>query len=191
MKLKFPNRPAGLNRALLFTVGLILLAAGAFELLTRFGALRLVSRHQALVFLSDRPPRWVAYVALAVAVVAGLAALWWLAAQVRRRPRTTSWRLTADPDRGVTVMPAQSAAGPLANDIEAYDGVRTAAALLTGPRHHPALYVQLRTEYDTDLTALRREINEHALPRLRSALELEQLPSAILITPTSSTTRTR
>jgi hypothetical protein len=188
---KFPNRPARLNRALLFTVGLILLAAGAFELGTRFGVIHLVPRSQELTFISTHPPRWVAYTALAVAVVAGLAAVRWLAAQFRRRPRPTSWRLAATPGRGVTVMRAQSAAGPLAADIEAYDGVSGAAAWLTGPKHRPALYVQVRTEYDADLTALQRAIDSHALPRLRGALELDELPSAILITPTTTSTRTR
>jgi hypothetical protein len=188
---KFPNRPARLNRALLSAAGLILLAAGAFELATRFGLLHLVPRHQALGFVAAHPHRWVAYTALAVAIVAALAALCWLAVQVRRRPRPTTWRLAADPERGVTVMRAQSAAAPLAGDIEGYDGVRGAAAWLTGPRHRPALYVSVRTEYDADLTALRRAIDAHALPRLRGALELDQLPSAILITPTTASTRIR
>lgn len=47
----------------------------------------------------------------------------------------------------------------------------------------------MRTEYDTELTTLRHAIATHALPRLRSALELDTLPSAILITPTRSRTR--
>jgi hypothetical protein len=188
---KIPNRPARLNRALLFSAGLILLAAGAVELATRFGVIHLVPRDQALSFLPGHPPRWAFYLALAVAIVAGLAALRWLAAQARRRPRTVSWQLAADPDHGVTALHAGAAAAPLAADIETYQGVRTATAWLTGPRARPALYVHVRTEYDADLAALRRRIHEHALPRLRSALELDDLPSAVLITPTGTRTRTR
>jgi hypothetical protein len=188
---KIPNRPARLNRALLFAAGLILLAAGAFELATRFGLIHLVSRHQALSFLPGHPPRWAAYLALAIAVVAGLAALRWLAAQTRRRPRTASWQLAADPDHGVTALPTGAAAAPLAADIETYHGVRSATAWLTGPRAGPTVYVHVSTEYDADLTALRRRIHEHALPRLRGALELDDLPSAVLITPTGTRTRTR
>lgn len=189
--MRFPNRPARLNRVLLLAAGLILLAAGAFELATRLGLLRLVPRHQALTFLDGPLPHWAAYVALAVAIVTGLAALGWLAAQAGRLPRPVSWRLTADPDRGSTMLRSGSAAEPLTADIKTYDGVRTAAAWLTGPRHRPALYLHVRTEYDADLTALRRQIADHALPRLRGALELDELPSATLITPTRTSTRTR
>ncbi len=189
--MKIPNRPARLNRALLFAAGLILLAAGAFELAARFGLIHLVPRHQALSFLPGHPPRWAAYLALAIAVVAGLAALRWLAAQTRRRPRTASWQLAADPDHGVTALPTGAAAAPLAADIETYHGVRSATAWLTGPRAGPTVYVHVSTEYDADLTALRRRIHEHALPQLRGALELDDLPSAVLITPTGTRTRTR
>jgi hypothetical protein len=189
--MRIPNRPARLNRVLLLTAGLILLAAGAFELTTRFGGLHLVPRDQTLNFLDGSFPRWAAWVTLAVAMVAGLAALRWLAAQAGRRPRTSSWRLTAEPGRGTTVMHADSAAEPLVTDIETYEGVRTAAAWLTGPRHYPALYLHVRTEYDADLTTLRRQILGHAVPRLRGALELDELPSATLITPTTASTRTR
>lgn len=190
--MKIPNRPARLNRTLLFTAGLILLAAGAFELGTRSGVIRLVPRHQELLFLPAHPPRWAAYVALAAAIVAGLAALRWLAAQAgRRRPRTALWRLTADPERGVTTMQAATAAAPLAADVETYDGVRAAGAWLAGPRHSPVLYLDVRTDHDADLTALRRDISDHAMPRLRTALELDDLPAAILIIPTSASTRAR
>lgn len=189
--MRTPNRPARLNRALLLLAGLILLAAGAFQLTTRFGLLHLVPRHQALTFLGADLPDWTAPVALAVAIVAGLASLRWLAAQARRRPRTTSWRLTADPGRGVTTMHADSAAAPLEADVEEYDGVRGVRAWLTGPRHGPALYLHVRTDYDADLTVLRQQILGHALPRLRGALDLDELPSAMLITPSKTGARAR
>lgn len=185
------NRPARLNRAVLLTAGLILLAAGAFELGTAFGVVHLVPRHQDLGFLTARRPRWAAYAAAATAVAVGLAALRWLAAQAARRPRTATWRMAADPDRGVTAMRADTAATPAAADVESYHGVRGAAAWLAGPRQSPVLYLHVRTEYDADITALRREIDNHALPRLRGALELGELPSAILITPTGARTRAR
>lgn len=189
--MKLPNRPARLNRVLLFTIGLVLLAAGAFELGTRYGVIHAVSRHQALTFIPRHPHLWMAYATLAVAIVAGLAALRWLAAQPGRRPRTSLWRLTASPDSGVTTMHADAAAAPLAADVEAYDGVRAAAAWLTGPRHNPSLYLRVQTEYDADLAAVLRQIRDHALPRLRGALELEDLPAAVLIKPTGASTRVR
>ena len=189
--MKAPNRPARLNRFLLAIAGLILLAAGAFQLTTRFGLLHLVPKNQTLSFLGGDPPAWSAVVALAAAIVAGLAALRWLSVQGRRRPRTSNWRLTSDPDRGATSLHADSAAAPLEADVEEYDGVRGASAFLIGPRHDPALYLHVRTDYNADLTALRRQILGHAVPRLRGALELGELPSATLITPTKAGPRTR
>jgi hypothetical protein len=188
---KLPNSPARLNRVLLLAAGLVLLAGGAFELGTRAGVIRWVPRDQALTFVTEHPPRWAAYAALAAAIVVGLAALRWLAAQARRRPATQLWRLAATPDRGITTMHADTAAAPLAADVETYDGVRAAAAWLAGPRHDPVLHLRVRTEYDTDLTALRRRIDGHALPRLRQALEIDDLPAAVLIIPAASRTRVR
>lgn len=189
--MKIPNRPARLNRSLLLAAGLLLLAAGAFELGTAAGLIHLVPRQQALSFLAGRRPWWAGYAVLAGAAAAGLAAARWLAAQAGRRPRAAAWRMAAVPGRGVTVMDPGAAAAPLAADIEGYQGVRAAAAWLDGPRQSPVLYLHVRTEYDADLTALRREIAARALPRLRGALELGDLPSAILITPTGTRARAR
>jgi hypothetical protein len=189
--MKTPNRPARLNRAVLGIIGALLLAAGAFELTAGYGMIRQVPGDQALSFLGDRPQHWVRYAALAAAVLLGLAALRWLAAQTARRPRTSLWRLTAGPGRGVTAMHADTAAAPLAADVESYEGVRSAAAWLAGPRHSPVLYLRVRTEYDTDLSALRRRIHEHAVPRLRGALELKDLPAAIHLVPVAGRTRVR
>lgn len=191
--MRFPNRPAGLNRLLLGLIGLALLAAGAFQLATRYGVLHWVPRDQGLGFLAEGGrPGWVRYAVLAGVVAVGLAALGWLAAQAaRRRPPSPVWRASSGPHPGVTTMDAAAAATPLAADIETYDGVRSAAAYLTGPARSPSLYVHVRTEYDADLTELRRAIAAHALPRLRCALELDALPSAILVTPTGTRSRTR
>lgn len=131
--MKLPNRPARLNRALLFALGLLLLAAGAFELTTQFGLIHLVPRHQSLAPITGRPQAWVPYVVVVAAILVGLAVLRWLAAQALRRPRTRQWRITGNPGRGVTTMHSGTAAAPLAADIETYPGVRSAAAWLAGP----------------------------------------------------------
>lgn len=189
--MKLPNRPATLNRTVLFVAGIVLLAGGAFELTTAYGLLHLVPRDQSLRFLNGRPYHWTYYVAVVVAVVVGLLALRWLAAQTRRRPRTRRWRIGGDSERGVSTMDADTAAAPLTADLQSYPGVRAAVSSLAGPRHNPRLHVRLRTEYDADLTELRRRIHGHALPRLCAALELDTLPTTVHITPTGATTRTR
>lgn len=189
--MRLPNRPAKLNRTVLFLAGIVLLAAGAFELTTAYGLVHLVPRAQSLAFLSGRPYNWAYYIAAAAAVVAGLLALRWLAAQTRRRPRTRQWRIGGESSRGVSTMHADTAAAPFTADIASYPGVRATVSWLSGPRHNPRLHVRLRTEYDADLTALRRRIHGHALPRLCTALELDTLPTTVHITPTGASTRTR
>ena len=189
--MKIRNRPAGLNRTVLLIAGLVLLVGGLFELGTGLGWLHLIPRHQGLYYLSSHHQRWMAPAVFVVAVVIGLAALRWLIAQLPRRRRAAPWRLTAHPDRGVTTMLSEVAAGPMAAEVAAYPGVSGATAKLTGPPRSPELYLHVRTEYDTDLIALRQQIEAEALPRLRAALELEQLPCAVLITPTGARPRTR
>jgi hypothetical protein len=53
------------------------------------------------------------------------------------------------------------------------------------------VHVHVRTDYDADLTALRRTIHDHALPRLRTALEPDNFTSAIIITLARAATRAR
>jgi hypothetical protein len=187
--MRIRNRPARLNRTLLLLAGLVLLAAGLFEIGSGLGLIHLVPRHQGLGVLAGQRAHWVGPAVFAGAVVIGLAALWWLLAQLPRRHRNRTWRISANPDRGTTMLPADAASAPLAADVAAYPGVHGATARLVGPPRTPQLYLHVRTEYDTDLPALRRRIEQHALPRLRSALELDDLPSAIIITPTKAHSR--
>ncbi|MFJ1766103.1 alkaline shock response membrane anchor protein AmaP [Amycolatopsis sp. NPDC088138] len=168
------NRPAALNRTLLALIGLVLLAAGGFALATHFGRLHVLDPASALVPGSTAPPTWVFYVAIAVAVVLGLLCLRWLAAQAFRRPKTVAWR--AEEADGATELDSATAAAPVAADVEGYDGVRSASAWLTGPRDLPELFLIVTTEADADAGAIRTRIAEHAVPRLRQALEVDELP---------------
>ncbi|MEV6830587.1 alkaline shock response membrane anchor protein AmaP [Amycolatopsis sp. NPDC051102] len=168
------NRPAVLNRVLLALIGLALVAAGGFAVATHFGELRLLDPAAPLVPGTAPPPTWVCYLAIAVAVLVGLLCLRWLAAQVFRRPKPTTWRTSGD--TGVTVLPSAAAAAPVAADVETYAGVRSASARLSGPRDAPALDLVVTTDRDADPVALRQRIAEHAVPRLRQALDVGRLP---------------
>jgi formate hydrogenlyase subunit 3/multisubunit Na+/H+ antiporter MnhD subunit len=188
-----PNRPARANRTLLITLGLMVLAAGAFTLLTTFGILPTpgFGPNRPLITSHHPPASWVAYVVTVVAILLGLACLWFLTTQTRRRPRTRTWRLAGDPDRGTTRLHADVATEPLTDELETYPSVLAAAAWLSGSPAAPALLLRLRTDHEADLTALRTSIHTDAIPRLRAALELDGLPTEILIEPTTSHTRTR
>lgn len=53
--------------------------------------------------------------------------------------------------------------------------VRSASAWLTGPRE-AALFLIVTTDAEADAGAIRARITEHAVPRLRQALEVDALP---------------
>jgi hypothetical protein len=176
-----PNRPARLNRTLLALTALVLLGAAAFALLTGFGVLTLLPSARPLTPAGVSLPAWVAYVTVVVAVVVGLLALRWLAAQAQRRPRTGTWRLEADPARGTTTLDARDAVDPLVSEIETYPGVHRASAWLSGTPLQPTLYLSVGTEDAADVTALRGRIDTEAVPHLCQALDLEHLPTELLI----------
>jgi hypothetical protein len=181
------NRPARLNRVLLALTGLVLLAVGAFTLLLAWTPLSrvlpAVDRHAPLLPRGTGVQGWVPYLAIVVAVFVGLACLRWLLAQTLRRPPTFIWRLPggADTGTGTTDLAADIAADAVAADIAAYRGVAKAGATLAGPRAQPELHLLVSTEAGTDIGPLRERITTHALPRLRAALELEELPTDLLL----------
>ncbi|BBG05282.1 MULTISPECIES: hypothetical protein [Pseudonocardia] len=175
------NPPARLNRSLLLLIGLVLLIAGAAGLAFGSGSLRslLPGLDPSAPLLPGAldPPAWVPWVTLAAAVVVGLLALRWLLAQARRRPRTSDWTLpaaqVAGRDAGITRLHSDHAAAALAADVESYDGVQRAAAVLVGDRTRPVVHLDVTAETGADLATLRDLIDDHALPRLLSALGAE------------------
>ena len=176
-----PNRPARLNRTLLGIVGIVLLAAAAFALLTAFGVLPFLRRDQPLTSPTLALPTWASYVALVVAVLLGLLCLRWLVAQTLRQPKTGTWRLEDDTSGGATRLQAQSAVEPLVDEIEGYPGVHRVSARLSGTSARPMLHLVIGCEDTADVTELRRRIDGEAVPRLRQALDLPVLPADLLL----------
>ncbi|MFJ1646149.1 hypothetical protein [Streptomyces sp. NPDC088258] len=173
------NRPARLNRVLLALLGLLLLAGGGFVCATHTGRLTVLDPDAALVPGTAAPPTWAPYVTAGAALVVGLLALRWLAAQLARRPRTRTWRLERDPDLGRTELAAGVATGPLVAEVTAYEGVRAAHATLAGTRRAPVLALVISADQTADLGAVRSRLAAEGLPRLRRALDLETLPVTV------------
>ncbi|MBF6326910.1 alkaline shock response membrane anchor protein AmaP [Nocardia transvalensis] len=170
------NRPARLNRVLLGLIGLLLTAGGGYAIAAHLGRLHWADPDAPLVPGTGAPPQWVLWSVVVGAVIVALASLRWLAAQVSRLPRPTQWRLDAPAGAGVTLLRSETAAAPVAADIESYDGVRSAVARLSGPSRAPELHLIVTAEPNADLTAVRRRILGHAVPRLRQALEVDIIP---------------
>lgn len=173
------NRPARLNRTLLTLLGLTLLAAGAFALATFSGRLDLLNRRTPLVPGTDTPPTWVLYATATIALVVGLLALRWLAAQLARRPKSRTWRLENDPGFGHTDLAATVATTPFTEDVTSYPGVHAAHATLAGTRQNPTLALVIHTEHGVNLAEVDQRLSTHALPRLRQALDLDTLPVSL------------
>lgn len=179
------NRPARLNRVLLALTGLVLLAVSAFTLVLAFGPLErmlpFLSSRAPLIWPGTPMPFWLPYTTIAVTLLVGFGCLRWLLAQTRHTPPSRTWRLITDAARGVTYLDTTHAATAIAEDVQTYRGVAKASATLTGPRAQPRLRLNVHTETGTAINPLRLRITEHALPRLRQALELQDLPTELLL----------
>jgi hypothetical protein len=181
------NRPARLNRGGLAVAGVVLVAAGGFAVATYLGMLTIVDPHSALVVGTEAPPTWVLYVMVAVAIIAGMLMVRWLLAQLVHKPKTHTWRLEQDSDRGRTELAASTATAPLVGELTTYTGVDAVHATLAGTREAPALALVINLEQDGDVTAIRERIETHGLPRLRQALDLDNLPVTVEFRVTTKT----
>lgn len=186
-----PNPPAALNRGLLTVFGLIALLGGAYVLLRGLGllgqntvgqlGLPVQDQQAPLVSAGATVQGWVPYLVIVVAVVIGLLCLRWMLAQTRRRAVGQTWRFTGDRDKGTTSLDTAAAASAFTAEVQSYTGVHSASAVITGGRTDPELHLTLTLEDQTPVTELRARIANHALPRLRAALELDDLPTESLV----------
>ncbi|WJY53635.1 hypothetical protein QRN89_29830 [Streptomyces chengbuensis] len=173
------NRPARLNRALLAVFGVVLLAAGLFAVAAHFSRLTFLDGGAPLIGDAAAPPTWVLWVTAAAAIVLGLLALRWLAAQVARRPKAHTWHLEKNPEQGSTRLAANAATVPFLSEVTTHPGVRDARATLAGSHENPMLALVITTDQDGDPAAINHRLTTHGLPRLRQALDLGNLPLTV------------
>ncbi len=181
-----PNPPSRLNRSLLAVVGLLLLAAGATVLTIGLGPLPAaplgIGPDTALLPTQPTLEGWEPYAAAAAGTLLGLLALRWLLAQARRRPPDSIWHLDRSPTApGSTALPTSAAAAAIAHDITTYRGVDTATATLAGSHSAPTVHLDVAIETRASVADLRHRITTEALPRLRTALQLDQLPAQLVL----------
>ncbi|MFC5288540.1 alkaline shock response membrane anchor protein AmaP [Actinokineospora guangxiensis] len=168
-----------LNRTVLGLLGFLLLAAGAFVVCARFGVLPRPRAGEGLVAGTGLPPTWVWSVVAAAAVVVGLLALGWLAAQVPRGPRSRTWPVGSWSEHGRTHLTTATALAPLLEELRGFPGVRSAGGDLRGDPPGVLLVLSLVVERTCDPGEVRGMLVSRALPRLRGALELDDLPTAV------------
>ncbi|MDQ3898397.1 MAG: alkaline shock response membrane anchor protein AmaP [Actinomycetota bacterium] len=174
--------PDRLNRTLLTLLALLLLGAGAYGLARGYGAFG-DDRAADPVLTSDvrdfvsRNSDWFWPLAAVVSLIVAWLGLRWLLAQIST---PTVGRLPVRSDGpGRTELLATGAASALAHDIETYPGVRGARARIVSDHPSPEVEVTVDVHDDADVPALRRRIEEHALERFRTALEVQELRSRV------------
>ncbi|WP_040791660.1 hypothetical protein [Nocardia paucivorans] len=169
------DRPARLNRTLLAVFGVVLLVVGGLVVAAHFDRLPWVDAGSTLVPGTAAPPNWVLWTVVAGVVVLGLLCLRWLLAQMFRMPKPRWWRMETEGSAGRTTLSSATAAAPVAADIAALSAVRAAAAWLSGPLTAPELDLRVTVAADADIGALRHRILDEAVPRLRRALEVDEI----------------
>jgi hypothetical protein len=174
--------PDRLNSAVLTTLALLLVAAGAYGLARGYGAFG--DDRAGDPVLTDsvrdfvaRNADWFWPLAAVLSLLVAWLGLRWLLAQLST-PAVRHLPVRAD-GPGRTELLGSGATAALARDVEEYPGVRSASARLIGDHPVPEVEVTVDVHDDADVPAVRRRIEEHALVRFGEALELTKLRSQI------------
>jgi len=174
--------PDRLNSTVLTLLALALLAAGGYGLARGYGAFG--DARAADPILDDdvrdfvsRNADWFWPLAAVLALLTSWLGLRWLLAQIST-PTVSRLPMRAD-GPGRTELAASGATAALAGDIEEYAGVRSARARMVSDHPSPEVDITVDVHDDADVPTIRRRIEEHALARFRSALELQELRSRV------------
>ena len=174
--------PDGLNRTVLTLLALLLLGAGAYGLARGYGAFGDDQADDPVLtsdvrdFVSDNGD-WFWPLAAVLSLLVAWLGLRWLLAQIAA-PAVHHLPVRSE-GPGHTELQAAGAASALADDIETYPAVRGARARIVSDHPSPEVEITVDVHDDADVPAVRRRIEEHALPRFRGALEVQELRARI------------
>ncbi len=175
---------AHISRTWLVIIGLILLLGAGTVLARALGASTSVLGSSSAPLLTHTqvayPTQhsWVWPVVAAVCAVIAALALWWMAAQTSTKT-VRSLPLEPDHRHGRTVLPAATVTNAVTDELESYPTIRSAGAVLRGSSTRPGLQLVVTAENRADPVIVRRSIETEALPHLRTALELDTIPTVM------------
>jgi hypothetical protein len=175
---------ARISRTGLLIVGLILLLGAGAVIARSLNASTTVLGNSHAPLLTgtqvEYPTKnsWVWPAAAAGSFVIALLALWWMAAQSRTGAVR---RLPLEPDRlhGTTTLRADAATSAMTGELDSYPSIRASDALLHGSATAPGLQLGVTAENRADPGLVRVDIETEALPHLRRALELDEIPTVL------------
>ena len=175
---------ARVSRTGLLIIGLILLLGAGAVLARSLNASTTVLGHPHAALLTQGQVQyptknsWVWPVVAAGSFLIAVLALWWMDAQTRTREVR---RLPLEPDRlhGTTTLRADAATGAMTDELKSHPSIRASDALLHGSPTTPALRLGVTAENRADPGLVRADIETEALPHLRGALELDEIPTVM------------
>jgi hypothetical protein len=174
------NRIDRINRILLIVLGLIFLGAGVGGLLVAAGVFGQPAARTSLVTEGMRDYAhandawyWGAFAGGAF-LLAALALIWLLAQS--GSSRVSSLQLETDRSRGATRLQSAALTNALEDDVTTYQGVNDATARILGSAHDPLLRLDVAVDESADIGAIRERLETQAIPRVRQAASVLDLP---------------
>ncbi|MFI0419390.1 alkaline shock response membrane anchor protein AmaP [Spongiactinospora sp. 9N601] len=169
------------NRLGLMLCGLALLLPGLYALARGLGLFGAGARDQPVIgpgltgFFAANP--WLWWVLAVVSVVLAALGLRWLFAQARKDV-LSGLRLAQGPT-GKTDVEAGGVSKALETDVSDHPAILRAKADLTGTRKQPGVRLAIVADERSPMEEVRRHLGGKAIPRMRDALEVENLPAVV------------
>lgn len=177
------RRASRLNHVILTLLGLALAVAGGLALARGLGAWGRSRAAEPVLtdatrgYASDHSWFWPAVAG--GAVVLGLLGLYWLLAQLRSHRMRGGLAVDGGGSGGETRLSGRAVTEALENDIGAFPGVQGVKAQLTGDDTHPGVRLDISYDRRADTTALRSNLHDRAIPRMRTALGVDSIPAVV------------
>lgn len=174
------NRIDRINRIVLILLGAIFLGAGVVGLLVASGVFGQSAAHTSLVtdgmrsYAHDNAAWYWGAFAGGAFLVAALALIWLFAQS--GSSRVSSLQLEIDRSRGATRLQSAALTGAVEDDISTYYGVNEATARLLGSSREPLLRLDVALDESADIGAIRDRLETQAIPRVRQAASVLDLP---------------
>ncbi len=170
------------NRLGLLIMGLLLMLLGGYTLARGAHALPQSVAPGGEPLINDpvraafaRYDPWLWWVIAAGAIILALFGLRWLLVQ-GRRDRMSDLRLESGAG-GVTDISTATVAKAVANEVGAHPSIFSASASMVGTREHPGVRLRVVADENAPMSVIREQLGGHAIPHMRQALELENVPA--------------
>lgn len=172
------------DRFLVALVGLVTLAAGGYGMARNLGAFGVAESDEVLLgaplrrVMADNAG-WGGGIATFVALAMAWLGWRWLRRQLLGSSSTIRRVRVAAGADGHTSVEARALVEAVVRDVETGPHVRGARARLAGPEATFVLDLVVDLAAAADPQAVRRHVEDHAVPRARAALEREDLTSTV------------